>query len=380
MASACKKIVRTVLLSFACLIVSAPFAYAKLDMAGKTLAITTHSQSLGFEKYGKALRSQLESIFADNDIKILDLDKVDELKNNWDQLDDPSSFITAEDFLERAEQFSIDGIVSLYYHIEVSEIVAGYYSASAVVIARIVNGDADVKTQASIPMGTLGYTPSDGLTMTAAVVNALRREADRVATEWELEIFAPQNPVFFGMELVPVEQIPSDARQITVPASQPAIEQLKLLHSKSKGGKRDKVTCEASVASTSGVAALGIYTSDLDLQRNRRSYGSSVVISDISNQREINQFIFHELGEGRKKYGSAKIHQCQFFNGWRFLVAASSRGIKIFDLEKGREIDFFEFDKKPKKVSFTLLATKKAKYLKVNAANKILTYELRQKG
>lgn len=310
---------------------------------GQRVAVVTFSQTPEFERFGKTLQTTAESTLADNGLSVLDLAKAEELRSNWDQLEDPTSFITAEDFVARAEKFEVDAVLTLYYTVDVREVMGDYYSATANLSARVVSSEADVKPGQGPVMGTLGYAPSDGATASAAVVNALRRELDRVSESLGLEVLAPERAQYINVELVPVPGgLPAGATPVQVPSA-PSAELVAMAPAQtSSRARNEEVSCSASAPGKSAAVA-ATYTRDIDLQRGRASFGSSLVLLDPAAQRRVNEIVFHDMLEGRGREGAAKVTGCLFFNGWRFVLAASERELKLFDVEQGREAGNYVF-------------------------------------
>ncbi len=336
------------------------------------LSVIAISQNPEYTRYEKTVRSAFESVLEDNAFMVLDVDKSKELRNNWDQLSDPSSLVTAEDFIERAGQFAIDGVVTLYFDVEVREVLTGYYSATAVVTSRLVSDEADVKGSVPKPMGSLGYAPSDGLTASAAIVNALRREVDRVSETFELELLAPQNPRFLDIKLTPAT-LPAGARALDALGPLDASLQKSLLAAEGKKtGIRRTPSC--SRRASDSVGAMGVYTRDMDL-RMGPSYGSSLALVDLDERRIVNELVFHQINRSAARQGSAEIEDCLFFNGWRFFFGYAERGIKLFDLEKGKAVA----EVKPPKISspkLTLYRAGEATYLRAAGGGNELVLEI----
>lgn len=328
------------------------------------LSIIAISQNPEYSRYEKTVRSAFESVLDDNGLTVLDVEKSKELRNNWDQLIDPSSLVTAEDFIERAGKFAIDGVVTLYFDVEVREVLAGYYSATAVITSRLVSDEADAKGAVPKPMGSLGYAPSDGLTASSAIVNALRREVDRVSESYQLELLAPQNPRFLNIKLTPAS-LPAGATVVDTYGPLDASLQKTLIAAQGKQtGIRRTPSC--SRRASNSVGAMGIYIRDMDL-RLGPSFGSSLALIDIESREVVNELVFHQVNRSAARQGSAEIEDCLFFNGWRFLFGIADRGLKMFDLEKGKEIAELKPPKKIKSPQLTLYRAGEQTFLR--AAN-----------
>lgn len=365
-----------ILLIALCAMLLSSFAQANAALLDKKkLAVIAVSSSPDYKRYEKSVRTAFESILNDNGIQVLDLDKANELRNNWDRLNDPSAFVTAEDFIERSQGYEIDGIVTLYFDVEVREVMTGYYSAAVNITSRVVSSEAEVRGKVTVPMGSLGNAPSDGLTASAAVVNALHRETDQVALAHELELLAPARPRFLDMELVQ-SSLPADARELALPG--PVDEQTQaavLAHGKKRGVRR---TVSCSRLATDKVGVLGIYIRDMDLQQGP-SYGSSLAVVDIDEQRSVNELVAHQVNRSAARNGSAELEDCLFFNGWRFVIGVADRGLRMFDVEKGRLVAAMDLPKKLKSARLSLHESGGKVYLRARSGSSEFVVQLRAK-
>ncbi|MDZ7783821.1 MAG: hypothetical protein U5K56_13095 [Halioglobus sp.] len=324
------------------------------------VSVVAISQNPSYSRYEKTLRTAMESVLVENGIHVLDVEKSKKLRNNWDQLNNPASLVTAEDFIERAERYAIDGILTLYYDVEVREVMAGFFSATAVVTSRVVTSEADVKGSTPRPMGALGYAPSDGLTASAAIVNALRRESDRVAAHYEMELLAPQSPRFIDLQLKQAS-LPANAHLLARGEAVPADLQRAVMAGPTKTGIRRTVSC--STMASESVGAIGIYIRDMDLQFGP-TYGSSLGIIDARERKLVNELVFHEVNKSAARVGSAKIEDCLFFNGWRFLFGIAERGLKMYDVEKGKVVAELEIPDKIKGAELAIYRSGKRTFLR----------------
>ena len=89
-------------------------------LKGEKVAVVVYAQNHLADAFKKNALSHLENIFADNDITVLDKDKADELKDVFNTLDDPGTFVTAEMFVENAGKYEIKGLAAIYLSVDVA--------------------------------------------------------------------------------------------------------------------------------------------------------------------------------------------------------------------------------------------------------------------
>src|SRR5512146_2801878 len=159
------------LLVLTCITLSLP-AFAAQP---KNVAIMVYSQSKLAAQYARIALSRFEQVLTDNGVTVLDQKKADALKKGWKKLEDPGALITAEEFVQNAGQYAIDGVYRVYLDAGLTKGLAGIYTATALADIRFIGEDASISSAASPAMGSKGMPPSDGLTESAALSNAMQR-------------------------------------------------------------------------------------------------------------------------------------------------------------------------------------------------------------
>jgi hypothetical protein len=296
----------------------------------------------------RSVQTRLESILIDNGVEVLDRDKTDELTNVWQQLEDPGYFVTAEDFVEKAEQYAIDGVVRVYISTDVAEGIANYFTATAQADIRFVAEDARVTAITTPSMGIRGNPPSDGLTARAAVINAVQRAADRAAAEAGLELLESAVPRSVQLELV-AAPAPSAMTPVNANAQRGGVANYADMAQES--WRTSEVTCE-TVSPDGNMGAAGAYIRE---GMRERLYGSTLHVVDFEVGREILAFDTAEI-ERRERWekGPAKIHDCSFIGSWRYLTAVTGNHIFLWDTERGLELSKIHIEDGLKKGALTV--------------------------
>ena len=169
-------------------------AFEESGVEFSKVAVMVYGQNSLAKKYSRAASTRVENILMDNGVEVLDQSEAEELKDVWKRLEDPGFFITAESFVENAEKYAVDGVIRVYLHAELTKGWGKSYSATAIADIRFVDNEANTLAYSSIPMGVPGKPPSDGLTKSSAVVNAIQRAVDEGGEKLGLEVIDVANP------------------------------------------------------------------------------------------------------------------------------------------------------------------------------------------
>ena len=295
----------------------------------ENVAVMVYAQDKQSKKYLKVARSRFESILADNGITVLDQEKADELKNVWNQLEDPGYFVTAEDFVEKSEKYALDGVLRVYLHSDIAPSVAGFFTATAHVDIRFVGSDAKVISLGSKPMGAPGNPPSDGLTQTAAVVNAIQRAVDVVSGSIGLEVIDVANPRLLKFKLDGPFNIATPNPALLQRKQQTNDAAVQYASLQNTDWVKETITCNA-VAPGNNYVALGGYVFQKTF--GRFSYWSNLHLIDLQSKAEA--LVFGPLSKKRSKSGTSKIVDCMFVYNWRFLAALTEHKLYLWDTER----------------------------------------------
>lgn len=327
-----KKLVKVIISSL--LLVTTSQVYAALGQ-GKTkaefekIAIMVFTQNKEAKRFGKTARSRFESILMDNGITVLDQEKAEELKNTWNKLEDPGHFVTAEEFVENAGKYAIDGVLRIYLTADSSATVGNYHSATAQVDIRFMDNEANILTFTTSPMGAPGNPPSDGLTKIAAMVNAVQRAVDKASEAAGLEVIDVANPRLLKYSLEGPFTISKPSQSLLKRKDKPNPEAETYASLHKTDWVKEKVTCNAT--SPGGTySAIGGYVF-------KRTYGRFKYWSNlhlVNNQAQKEILKFGPLKKKTRKKGTSKIVDCMFVYNWRFLAALTEHNLYLWDTER----------------------------------------------
>ncbi|MFO6420653.1 hypothetical protein ACLBKS_10660 [Hylemonella sp. W303a] len=298
--------------------------------------------------HARIAQTRLEQILADNGVTVLDREQADKLKQGWGRLQDPGALITAEEFVANAAKYALDGVYRVYLDTGVVRGVAGLYSATALSDIRYVGEDAQVRAAASPPMGVKGLPPSDGLTESAAVSNAVQRAVDATAQALGLQVLDYTNPRLFSVRLQAVPTVGADyraeARPAPLAAADPALKRVKLAEG---DWLSEEITC-AQPSPDGKMVAVGGYIRKTQLLggRPQRSYGSTVHVLDLGADKEVATFVSAPVADRtRDEQGGSKVLDCLFLSGWRYVAAVTNSKLFLWDTERGAVMSEITFDR-----------------------------------
>jgi hypothetical protein len=309
-------------------------------------------------------QSRLEQILGENDIEVSDRDEAKKIKSIWKKLEDPGYFVTADDFVKNAGSHQLDGIVRVYLSADSAPAPGGFFSATAQADVRLIDEDAKVQSQVSFPMGAPGRPPSDGLTVQAALLNAVQRAIDEAAGTLGLTVLEPASPRAMRFSLEGPAELPAQAGLLPRDPRDLKAGYVKFAALKSGRGSFERVTCTArapggdvaavggSVQNTrrAGIARPSVGVSgnldkpgDIKVQVDNsasgvgdREFGSRVHLVDLAQQREITVFETQEVGrKARERRGSSQVLDCLFVHSWRYLAAVTGDVLSLWDTERG---------------------------------------------
>lgn len=311
------------------------------------VAVVVYGQNELANKYARSAFTRVENLLLDNGIEVLDQQKVKELKNVWKQLEDPGFFVTAETFVENTEKYTLDGIVRVYLTAESYESWGKSHSATAIADVRFVDKEAKVDAFTSIPMGVPGKPPSDGLTKSAAVVNAVQRAIDESISKLGLEVFDYAKPRTMAFKL----------EEVTIPLSATKSNRIEFKQSQfdqyipklTRRTERESFTCHAvDPSAVLGVAGGYVKVSGF----GKRTYSSRLHVVDLVDKKVILTFDT-SLADRKHRWekGDRKLHDCMFIHNWRFLAGLTGNHLSLWDTEKGVNMSEIHLEKGIKKGS-----------------------------
>jgi hypothetical protein len=333
------------------------------QLQGKKVAVVVYSQNTASRAYDKTALTRMESILADNSITVLDKNRAAELKDVFRKLDDPGAFVTAEDFVANAGKFDIDGLVAVYLRGDVRPGLASYFTATAAADIRFISeASAAVRAFTTTPMGVPGMPPSDGLTESSAMMNAVQRAADNAAMSLGLSVADPVTPNSVQLRL---EAAPPPATIRRTPrAADAAPDAARFAKLDTETWRKEKVT-QSVRAPGGGLAAVAGYIQDTDFQRHPpRLFGSRIHVVDESQSRALLVLDCHSVEKKTSSQrGTVKILDLMFMGNWRYLAAVTGSALFLWDVERGRLMESIELTDAPAMASLNVGTDGEATYL-----------------
>lgn len=324
------------------LILASSFLFSgDLMAAPKSVALIIYPQSAMAKQYARIALARLEQVLTDNGITVLDQKKADELKKGWKKLEDPGALITAEEFVKSAGKYAIDGVYRVYLDTALTPGLAGIFTATSLADIRFIGEDAQIRSSASPAMGVKGMPPSDGLTESAAISNAIQRAIDATVQSLGMKVMDFTNPRLFNVKLQPMpdsETIIPEKRPEAISESDPII---KLANLKDSFALSEEITC-VNNSPDNKMIVVGGY---LRKTQGGRLYGSQIHVLDRDANKEIISFETAPV-ETRKaeEKGGAKILDCMFISNWRYLAAITNSKLFLWDIERGAVMSALFFD------------------------------------
>lgn len=313
----------------------------ELMAAPKNVAVIVYPQSSLATQYVRIAQARMEQVLTDNGITVLDQKKAEELKKGWKKLEDPGALITAEEFVKSAGKYDLDGIYRVYLNAALLKGLAGIYTATALADIRFFGEDAQMRSSASPAMGVKGMPPSDGLTDSAAISNAIQRAIDSTIQPMGIKVLDFTNPRLFNVTLKPIstsKPMVPEKRPAPLSEDDPII---KLANLKDSFALSEEVTC-ANKSPDGKMVVIGGY---LRKTQGGRLYGSRIHVLDKDAKKEVVVFETAPV-ETRKaeEKGGAKILDCMFISNWRYLAAVTNSKLFLWDIERGAVMNalFFE--------------------------------------
>ena len=344
-----------------------------LSAKAENVAVVVYGKNAASKQYVRVAATRMEQLLGDNGVTVLDQAKAKELQKNWAKLSDPGALITAEDFVENAGKYKISGIYRIYLDVGQSVGLAGIYTATSVADIRFIGEDAKVKAAASEPMGTKGMPPSDGLTESAAINNAIQRAVDFSAGKLGFKVMDITNPRLVTYSLKNVAEPDAGAVEVSVPpmlANNDGI--VKYAKLKDDGWTYEEATC---VRSSEGgrMAVIGSYI--VSAMGSSRSYSSALHVVDLEAKKEIESFTI-SVKDIRYQKGGSKITDCRFLQTWRYIAAVSQSHLVFADTERGVELARIYFEDSFNKPVLAHLRSGDNDYLVVSEGTRRLFYQI----
>lgn len=343
----------------------------------ENVAVVVYGKTALSKPYLRVAQSRMEQLITDNGVTVLDQAKAKELEKNWPKLSDPGALITAEDFVENAGKYKISGIYRIYLDVGKSMGMAGIFTATSVADIRFIGEDAKVKAAASAPMGTKGMPPSDGLTESAAINNAIQRAVDYSAGKFGFKVMDITNPRLVSYSLKNVPELTASAEEVSTPPLLPNdADIVKYAKLKDDQWTSEEPTCvRSSEGSRMGVVGTYVMSTSFNFGRPTRSYASALHIVDVDAKKEVEQFAI-SVKDPRYQTGGSKITDCRFLQTWRYVAAVSQSHLVFADTERGVELGRIYFDDPFQTPKLTHLRAGPDDYLVVSEGSRRLYYQI----
>lgn len=341
------------------------------------VAVVVYGQNDDAKKYTSVAQTRMEQLLNDNGFVVIDQKKSEELKASWKELSDPGALITAEDFVEHAAKFKISGVYRVYLGVGKTLGLSSIFTATAVTDIRFVDEDALVKAAASSPMGTKGMPPSDGLTESSAVNNAIQRATDIAAQKLGLKIMDITSPRLVKYSLNEVSSVPANNTEISAPPLKDNNDSL-VTYAKVKADSwtSEQPTCvRASPDGRMGAVGTYIMKTEFNFGRPTRSYASALHVVDADSKNEVERFDV-SIKDPRYQKGGSKITDCRFLQTWRYVAAVSQSHLIFADTERGVELGRIYFETPFENPSLTHLRSGENDYLVVTEDKRRLYYQI----
>ncbi|MDO8988678.1 MAG: hypothetical protein Q7U91_03505 [Sideroxyarcus sp.] len=364
-------------LLFRALILVLCFSVLPASAEQEKVAIVVYGQNAAAKQYLRVAQTRMEQLLSDNGVIVLDQKKAEELKKSWARLGDPGALITAEDFVENAGRFQISGIYRVYLGVGKTSGLSSIFTATAVADIRFIGEDAKIKSSASAPMGTKGMPPSDGLTESAAVNNAIQRAVDIAVEKFGLQVMDVTNPRLVKFSLKNIAELAADAVEVVPPPLRAVDDDMvKYAKLKSDDSISEEPTCVRG--STDGrMGAIGTYIMNTTFAFGRptRTYASQLHIVDMDARNEVEHFDV-SIKDQRYQKGGSKITDCRFLQTWRYVAAVSQSHLIFADTERGVELGRVYFEDSFDKPLLTHLRSGGNDYLQVSEGTRHLYYQI----
>lgn len=323
-------------LFLACLLFS-----GELMAAPKSVAVVIYPQSSMAGQYARIAQARMEQVLADNGITVLDQKKAEELKKGWKKLEDPGALITAEEFVKSAGKYDIDGVYRVYMDAALTNGLAGIFTATSLADIRFVGEDAQIRSSASPAMGVRGMPPSDGLTESAAISNAIQRAIDATIQPMGIKVVDFTNPRLFNVTLKPVPASETPVPEKRPPPLSDSDPIIKLANLEDSFALSEEVTC-ANKSPDDKMVVIGGY---LRKTQGGRLYGSRIHVLDREANKEVTVFETAPVAARKaEEKGGARILDCMFVSNWRYLVAVTNSKLFLWDIERGAVMNALFFD------------------------------------
>jgi hypothetical protein len=363
--------------SLARILVLVSFLCALPASAGQEkVAIVVYGQNASAKQYLRVAQTRIEQLLSDNGTVVLDQKKAEELKKSWARLGDPGALITAEDFVENAGSYKISGIYRVYLGVGETTGLSGIFTATAVADIRFIGEDARIKSAASLPMGTKGMPPSDGLTESAAINNAIQRATDNAAEKVGIKVMDVTSPRLVRYSLKEISAVANAAEMASPPMRNNDDELVKYARLQSDDWTSEEATCvRASPDGRMGAIGTYIMKTEFNFGKPKRSYASALHVVDADSKNEVERFDV-SIKDPRYQKGGSKITDCRFMQTWRYVAAVSQSHLIFADTERGVELGRVYFEEPFGKPSLMHLRSGGSDYLTVTEGSRRMYFQI----
>lgn len=341
------------------------------------VAVVVYGQDASANQYIRVAETRFEQLLSDNGITVLDQKKAEELKKGWKKLEDPGALITAEEFVKSAGKYDIDGVYRVYLGVGKTSGLSSIFTATAVADIRFIGENAQIKSAASLPMGAKGMPPSDGLTESAAVNNAIQRATDLAAEKLGIKVMDITSPRLVRYSLKAVATMAKDSNKMPSPPLRDVDDTMvKYAKLQKDDWTSEQATCvRASPDGRMGAIGTYIMKTAFNFGKPTRSYASALHVVDAGAKNEVERFDV-SIKDPRYQKGGSKITDCAFLQTWRYVAAVSQSHLIFADTERGVELGRVYFEEPFDNPSLAHFRSGGNDYLVVNEDSRRLYYQI----
>ena len=226
-------------------------------------------------------------------------------------------------------------------------------------------------------MGTKGMPPSDGLTESAAINNAIQRAVDLSVGKFGFKVMDITNPRLVTYSLKNVTEPGAGAVEVSAPPmlanSDDIVKYAKL---KDDDWTSEEPTCvRSSEGGRMGVVGTYIISTSFNFGRPTRSFASALHVVDVDAKKEVEHFDV-SIKDSRYQKGESKITDCRFLQTWRYVAAVSQSHLIFADTERGVELGRIYFEDSFKNPKLVHLRVGENDYLAVTEDSRRLYYQI----
>lgn len=314
---------------------------------GETVAVTCVDEG-GAETFLRGTEILFLNVLKENGFNIFDKERLDELRK--DALVKAWLLHKGQHMLDEiARKYDTDILICGFLKTGSEHGISSYWVGTAhleVKVGSRRNAEV-VEAIMSDPMGIPGYPGSLAVTEISAKDIAIKKSVVNV-----LGKMGVRNIPSYPDEPLEISLQQGTCTSSDIPHLEGDIDKeiLKIVSQDTETWKRKNITCSA-LSQDKRVAAIGILTVDIDLQRHLRIDTPSIKLFDVDRRKELRTL---EIPSDGKRYKSKKNTACAFGPNWRFLAVATEHPkLFVWDTETGNILTWTPLTDIPQFIGFT---------------------------